>query len=40
MPLFQATSTMDNFHIEGDGNEEKVFEINFEYNAGKGRGAV
>ena len=26
---------MDNFHIEGDGNEEKVFEINFEYNAGK-----
>lgn len=27
---------MDNFHIEGDGNEEKVFEINFEYNAGKG----
>ena len=27
---------MENFHIEGDGNEEKVFEINFEYNAGKG----
>lgn len=27
---------IDNFHIEGDGNEEKVFEINFEYNAGKG----
>lgn len=27
---------MDNFHIEGDGYEEKVFEINFEYNAGKG----
>ena len=27
---------MDNFHIEGEGNEEKVFEINFEYNAGKG----
>ena len=27
---------MDNFHIEGDGNEEKVFEINVEYNAGKG----
>ena len=26
---------IDNFHIEGDGNEEKVFEINFEYNAGK-----
>ena len=25
----------DNFHIEGDANEEKVFEINFEYNAGK-----
>ena len=30
---------MDNFHIEGDGNEEKVFEINFEYNAGKGQWA-
>ena len=27
---------MDNFHIEGDGNEEKVFEINSEYNAGEG----
>mgnify|MGYP006316256557 CR=1 FL=1 len=27
---------MENFHIDGDGNEEKVFEINFEYNAGKG----
>lgn len=26
----------DNFHIEGDCNEEKVFEINFEYNAGVG----
>lgn len=26
----------DNFHIEGDANEEKVFEINFEYNAGVG----
>ena len=26
---------IDNFHIEGDGNEEKVFEVNFEYNAGK-----
>lgn len=25
----------DNFHIEGDANEEKVFEVNFEYNAGK-----
>lgn len=25
----------DNFHIEGDANEEKVFEINFEYNTGK-----
>ena len=27
----------DNFHIEGDANEEKVFEVNFEYNAGKNR---
>ncbi len=26
---------MDNFHIEGDANEEKVFEINFEYNVNK-----
>lgn len=26
---------MDNFHIEGDANEEKVLEMNFEYNAGK-----
>lgn len=25
---------MDNFHIEGDCNEEKVFEVNFEYNPG------
>ncbi len=25
----------DNFHIEGDANAEKVFEVNFEYNAGK-----
>ena len=25
----------DNFHIEGDANEEKVFEVNFEYNKGK-----
>ena len=25
----------DNFHIEGDANEEKVFEVNFEYNTGK-----
>ena len=25
----------DNFHIEGDANEEKVFEVNFGYNAGK-----
>lgn len=25
----------DNFHIGGDANEEKVFEVNFEYNAGK-----
>ena len=27
---------MDNFHIEGDCNEEKVFEINFERATGKG----
>ncbi len=25
----------DNFHIEGDANAEKVFEVNFEYNEGK-----
>lgn len=34
--LVPGDKYMDNFHIEGDGNEEKVFEINFEYNAGKG----
>ena len=34
--LVPGNRYMDNFHIEGDGNEEKVFEINFEYNAGKG----
>lgn len=33
--LVSGDRYMDNFHIEGDGNEEKVFEINFEYNAGK-----
>lgn len=26
----------ENFHIEGDGNEEKVFEANLEYNTGIG----
>lgn len=26
---------LDNFHIEGDCNEEKVFELNFESNEGK-----
>ena len=26
-----------NFHIEGDGNEEKVFELNIEWNAGIGQ---
>ena len=26
----------ENFHVEGDCNEEKIFEGNFEYNAGKG----
>ena len=35
--LVPGDKYMDNFHIEGDGNEEKVFEINFEYNAGKGK---
>ncbi len=25
----------DNFHIEGDANAEKVFEVNFEYNSGR-----
>lgn len=34
--LVPGDKYMDNFHIEGDGDEEKVFEINFEYNAGKG----
>ena len=33
--LVPGDKYMDNFHIEGDGDEEKVFEINFEYNAGK-----
>ena len=33
--LVPGEKYMDNFHIEGDGDEEKVFEINFEYNAGK-----
>ena len=35
--LVPGDKYMDNFHIEGDGDEEKVFEINFEYNAGKGK---
>ena len=26
----------ENFHIEGDANEEKVFEVNIEYNSGIG----
>ena len=26
----------ENFHVEGDGNEEKVFESNIEYNSGIG----
>ncbi len=34
--LIPGQSWADNFHIEGDCNEEKVFEINFEYNAGVG----
>ncbi len=33
--LVDGEHYMDNFHIEGDANEEKVFEINFEYNSGK-----
>ncbi len=33
--LVDGEHYMDNFHIEGDGNAEKVFEVNFEYNAGK-----
>lgn len=34
--LIPGAKWADNFHIEGDCNEEKVFEINFEYNAGVG----
>lgn len=34
--LVPGDQYLDNFHIEGDANPEKVFEINFEYNAGKG----
>ena len=34
--LIPGEKWADNFHIEGDCNEEKVFEINFEYNAGVG----
>ena len=26
----------ENFHVEGDGNEEKIFETNLEYNSGIG----
>ena len=33
--LVPGEQYIDNFHIEGDANPEKVFEINFEYNAGK-----
>lgn len=34
--LVPGDKYIENFHIEGDGNSEKVFEVNFEYNAGKG----
>lgn len=34
--LIPGEKWADNFHIEGDCSEEKVFEINFEYNAGVG----
>ena len=33
--LVPGEQYIDNFHIEGDANPEKVFEVNFEYNAGK-----
>lgn len=33
--LVPGAEYADNFHIEGDCNAEKVFEINFEYNSGK-----
>ena len=32
--LVSGERYMDNFHIEGDCNEEKVFEANMEYNSG------
>lgn len=34
--LVSTDKWADNFHIEGDCNEEKVFEFNLEYNAGVG----
>jgi len=34
--LVPGNRYMDNFHIEGDGNEEKVFESNIEFNSGIG----
>ena len=34
--LMPGNEYINNFHIEGDGDKEKVFEVNFEYNAGKG----
>ena len=32
--LVSGDKYLDMFHIEGDGNEEKVFELNLEYNSG------
>ena len=37
--LMPGDEYINNFHIEGDGDKEKVFEVNFEYNAGKGEWA-
>lgn len=34
--LVPGEQYMSNFHVEGDGNAEKVFEINLEYNSGIG----
>lgn len=34
--LVPGAKYWENFHVEGDGNEEKLFEPNLEYNAGIG----
>lgn len=34
--LIPGENWEDNFHVEGDGNAEKIFEANLEYNSGLG----